>query len=339
MALMTHPLARELCHPSDGDSFTVLGNRYTVRGKLGDGAVGLVRKAESTRGEQLAVKFLAPDPKYIEESAFDDVRARFKREGERGPKLECYSLLRIHAYSDNIGGSAFDNRGPTNPFLLMERSSGGALEDFVRRIPIEARGKLVVDKTRLSIAVQIAEALEYLHARKLIHRDVKPANIFLSGKPLENHSVRAKLGDFGVVKWGDFHASLATGTLTATMHKGLGTFKYMAPEAALKPKDVDNKTDVFSFGITLYELFTGQLLTSPHHAFALMSCNDSRGTTTSRFAEVGTSISAEDEPLCTLLLDMVRRGVTRRPTMKVVRGRLEYEYEKRFDSAWSRPAE
>lgn len=201
---MIHELAREHCMPADGQVFAVEGKSYTLRGKLGDGAVGLVRKAESASGAQLAVKFLAPDPKYIEEASFEDVRARFKREGERGPKLDCYSLLKIHAYCDNVGASAFKGAGPSNPFLLMERSLGGSLEEYIRRTPEERRGVFCIDRTRLSIAVQLAEALEYLHGRKLVHRDVKPANAFLSSKLLENSAVRAKLGDFGVVKWGDF---------------------------------------------------------------------------------------------------------------------------------------
>ena len=80
-----------------------------------------------------------------------------------------------------------------------------------------------------------------------------------------------KLGDFGIVKWGDFHAALATGTLTTTHQQGLGTLKYMSPEQAIKPRDVTARSDIFSLGITLYEVFTGSILASPHHVFQLMN--------------------------------------------------------------------
>ncbi|MBI4207146.1 MAG: serine/threonine protein kinase [Betaproteobacteria bacterium] len=304
---------------------------------MGNGAVGLVRRAEregDTR--QLAVKFLAPDPKYIDEGAFDDVTARFRREGERGSKLDFYSFLRIHAYCENANGVAFEAGYPKNPFLLMERATGGTLEDFIRRLGSPGRNQLVLDETRLRIAIQIAEALEHLHRHHIVHRDVKPANVFLSSRLTENRSVLAKLGDFGVVKWGDFQRSVATGTLTATIQKGLGTMKYMSPEQALTPKEVSPQSDTFSFGITLFELFTGQILPSFHHVYQLMAVRDTHGTTMSRWNEVGVRIAPQDEGISELILEMLRRGVTRRPSLAKVRGHLTWEFERRFDKEWSR---
>ena len=94
---MPHPLSRILCRPQTDQQFTVDGETYKLGGKIGDGAVGLVRKASRIRDNRVfAIKFLAPDPKYIEESAFDDVATRFTREGERGRKLDCPFLLKIH---------------------------------------------------------------------------------------------------------------------------------------------------------------------------------------------------------------------------------------------------
>lgn len=267
---MAHELSREYCRPRTNQRFIVNGQQFKLEGKLGDGAVGVVRKARRINSDhKYAVKFLAPDPKYIDETAFDDVRARFRREGQRGVNIEHPALLKIHAYVENENGEAFQSGTPKNPFLLMDRSTGGTVEAYIYRLPPENQNQFKIDETRLRIAIQIAEALQHLHQQELIHRDVKPANVFLSERRLTNPSVIAKLGDFGVMKWGDFHASLSTGTLTATMQEGLGTLKYMSPEQAIHPKEVTLQADIFSFGLTLFELFTGQVLPSPHHVYEL----------------------------------------------------------------------
>lgn len=330
---MAHPLSRALCKPKDGQRFSIDGVDYVLRGKLGDGAAGLVRKVErKSDGQPFAIKFIAPDPKYIDEASFDDVRARFKRESERGSKLDFHSLLKIHAHSDNLDGSAFASGSPKNPFLIMERSTGGTLEDFIRRIHPSLHGLLIIDEARLRIAIDLAEALEYLHERKLVHRDVKPGNIFLSKAPDDDQPTRAKLGDFGVVKWGDFHAAVTTGNLTATMQKGLGTMKYMPLEQALRPKEVDAKADVFSFGVTLFELFTGQILLTSAHVVQLMMANKGGGTTFSKWLNLGVHLpSGEDETICSTILDMVSMAVTHRPSIRSVRGKLQFEYEKRVE--------
>src|SRR5262249_53693523 len=156
-----------------------------------------------------AIKFLAPDPKYIEESAFDDVAGRFKREGERGSKLDFPFLIKIHSYVANEEGAAFETGEPKNPFLLMELVGGRTLESYIRNLPKDTHGSFVITEEKLHIALQLVEGLEYLHKKKLVHRDVKPANIFLS-KPLADKRLLVRLGDFGIVKWGDFHASLST---------------------------------------------------------------------------------------------------------------------------------
>jgi len=85
------------------------------------------------------------------------------------------------------------------------------------------------------------------------------------------------------MKWGDFHASVSTGLLTVTTQKGLGTLKYMSPEAAVRPKDVTVRADVYSFGVTLFELFTAQILASAHHVFEIMNARLSHGTTQCRY--------------------------------------------------------
>lgn len=325
---MPHPLSRDQCKPKSGQSLSAGGREYTLGGKLGDGAAGLVRKASDVEsGSAVAIKLLAPDPKYIDEAAFDDVAARFRREGTRGAKLFHHSLLRIRAYEGNVEGSAFQTGSPTNPFIVMDRVNGGTLESYIRRLHPRLHRVFVVDETRLQIAEQIASALAHLHARGITHRDVKPANIFLSAKAVENPDVRAYLGDFGVVKWGDYQASLATGTLTVTMQRGLGTMKYMSPLQALKPREVTSKADMYSFGITLFELFTGQILPSYHHVVEITTARDTRGTTVGRWSELGYRVPDGAEDLAELILDMHRRGPSGRPTSKTAQGHIGWHLE------------
>jgi serine/threonine protein kinase len=332
---MPHPFSREVCIARGGQQFTIGKETYSMGGAIGDGAVGLVRKANrKSDGKLVAVKLLAPDPKYIEEDTFDDVAARFKREGERGVKLRHPHLVKIEAYADNTAGAVFENASPINPLLVMEFIRGKTLDSFIRTIDDEEQGQFRITQTKLNIAVQIASAVEDLHRSKLVHRDIKPANVFLGQTVSPGAMPLAKLGDFGVMKWGDFQASLSTGVLTTTTQRGIGTLKYMSPEAAIKPKDVTVRSDIYSLGITLFELFTGQILASAHHVFEIMKPRLTRGTTQSRFMDMGYKISDMDVVLAEMLLDMHLRGQSGRPTSEKVRGRLEWEYERRFGS-WS----
>lgn len=333
---MTHPLSRTQCRPKAKQRFTVDGHEHVLGGSIGDGAAGVVRKATRVNDDMpLAVKFLAPDPKYIDEAVFDDVANRFRREGERGAKLDHPHLISIYSYCENVDGDSFATREPTNPFLLMEHIRGRTLESYILKQPSDEQGVFAITRPRLHIAIQLATALENLHKSKLIHRDVKPSNIFLSRSPKGGEYPFVKLGDFGVMKWGDFHPSLATGTLTATSQRGLGTFKYMSPEQAIAPKEVTVRADVYSLGITLFELFSAQILASPHHVYEIMHTRLTRGATTiGRFLSMRYTLDWNDEGLAELLLDMHLRGASGRPAIQKIRGSLEYEYERRYDTDW-----
>jgi len=114
---MAHPLSRRYCKPVVGQKFVVNGVEYVLRGKLGNGAAGLVRRVRRVHDDsEWALKFLAPDPKYIDESVFDDVAVRFRREGQRGPQLSHPGLVAIHAYVENRGGRRLLGRPPEAPF-------------------------------------------------------------------------------------------------------------------------------------------------------------------------------------------------------------------------------
>lgn len=213
-----HRLARNKCHPRVGQRFTASGKSYEFLGSLGDGAVGLVRKARNLEtGRVVAIKVLAPDPKYIDEAAFDDVEQRFGREGNRGAHLRDENLVEIISYEDNPKGSCFAGGGVENPFIVMEFVGGRTLESLIRRIGSSSvPGATHVTEQTLFIASRISRALRYLHERKVVHRDVKPTNVFLSAATVGSVPSQVKLGDFGVTKWGDFLATAASGALTVT---------------------------------------------------------------------------------------------------------------------------
>ena len=226
-------LMRENFNLKAGIHFKAKNKWYELKGSIGDGAVGLVRKAiDKKTGEIVAVKFLAPDSKYIDVEAFEDVAKRFKREGTRGAGLEHENLVKIITYEENENGNCFLNNGVTNPFIIMEYIKGKTLESLIKKLARPDQPYL--NQQKLHIAIQITKALKYLHEHKITHRDVKPANVFISSNQFNTIPNIVKLGDFGVTKWGDFIASVTSGSLTALNQQGLGTLKYMSPEQAVK---------------------------------------------------------------------------------------------------------
>ncbi len=321
---MSRRAARAFCG-RPGQVFTAREREYVLCGEIGDGAIGIVRKARhQLTGEEFAVKFLAPEPRYIEQASFAEIAARFRREGDRGVSLNHPNLVKILAYEENEAGSCFRaHDGPKVPFIVMEYVRGQTLESFIRGFGHPPR--LMVDSTTLYIAHQIAEALVFLHERRLVHRDVKPANIFLSSAQRYGKPVNVKLGDFGVCKWGDFRASIATGSLTVTGQRGLGTMKYMSPEQALTPREATVRADIYSFGVTLFETLTSQLLPSPHHVFQITQARLKRGSVGTKLMGLGLGYMVPyADDLFGPILDMFLTGPTGRPTSTAMRNRFMY---------------
>src|SRR5271154_2804317 len=210
-------------------------SRYRIVEKLGAGGNGVVYKAEDTRlGRFVALKFLPPEGRKDAHA-----QARFEREAQAASALNHHNICTVYDIGEQDGQT----------FIAMELLEGVTLQEKMgaRPLPLDVL---------LDYALQVAAALEAAHEHGIVHRDIKPSNIFITSRG------EVKLADFGLAKRvmmdGAATGEAPTMSVSITGRGAIvGTVAYMSPEQA-QDKDVDARSDIFSFGIVLYEMATGK---------------------------------------------------------------------------------
>jgi dienelactone hydrolase/predicted Ser/Thr protein kinase len=198
-------------------------SHYRILEKLGEGGMGVVYKAEDTKLKRtVALKFLSPQALGTE-----DEKARFIHEAQAAAALNHPNICTVHEIDEAEG----------QPFIALEYIEGQSLKGLIESGPLNL-------EEAQKVAVQIVEGLHEAHRRRIVHRDIKPANIMIAGEG------RVKIMDFGLAKSPDRTQLTREG-------KTVGTVAYMSPEQA-RGEEVDHRTDIWSLGVVLYEMMSGQ---------------------------------------------------------------------------------
>jgi TolB-like protein/Tfp pilus assembly protein PilF/predicted Ser/Thr protein kinase len=216
----------------EGSTFA---GRYQLIEELGRGGMGVVYKAHDTKLKRsVALKFIPPELTHI-----PDIKERFTREAQAAAALDHPNICTVHEFDE----------AEEKTFISMAYIEGQSLKKKIESGPLE------LDEA-LKIGIQVAEGLQGAHKKGVVHRDIKSANIMVTDKG------QAKIMDFGL-------ARIAGGTLLTKEGMAMGTIAFMSPEQA-RGEEVDHRTDIWSFGVVLYEMFSGQLPFKGEHDQAVV---------------------------------------------------------------------
>ena len=208
-------------------------SHYLIEAELGRGGMGIVYKARDTKlDREVAIKVL---PSAALASADD--RERFYREAKSAAALNHPNIAQVYQIDEAVPSDAPHGTEPS-PFIAMEYIAGGTLQDKIKEAPLKL-------SDAVKIASQVAEALKAAHAKNIVHRDIKSANVMITEDGV------AKVLDFGLAKTNQ-------STMLTRMGSTLGTVAYMSPEQA-RGQEVDGRTDLYSLGTMLYEMVAGRL--------------------------------------------------------------------------------
>ncbi len=214
---------------------STIAGKYQILEELGRGGMGVVYKAEDTKLKRtVALKFLPPELTHISE-----VKERFMHEAQAAAALDHPNICTVHEFDE----------AEEKTFISMAYIEGQSLKKKIESAPLE------IDEA-LRIATQVAEGLQEAHNKGVVHRDIKSANIMVTEKG------QAKIMDFGL-------ARMTGGTLLTKEGMTMGTIAYMSPEQA-RGEEIDHRTDIWSLGVVLYEIFTGQLPFKGEHEQAVV---------------------------------------------------------------------
>jgi TolB-like protein/tetratricopeptide (TPR) repeat protein/predicted Ser/Thr protein kinase len=213
----------------------LVAGKYKIIEELGRGGMGIVYKAEDIRLQRtVALKFLPPELVHIPE-----IKDRFRQEAKAAAALDHPNICTIYDF----------DQAEDRAFISMAYIEGQSLRKRIDSGPLEL-------EEALRIAVQVAEGLQEAHKRGIVHRDIKSANVMVTERG------QAKVMDFGL-------ARVAGATLVTREGTTMGTVTYMSPEQARGDK-VDQRTDIWSFGVVLYEMLTGELPFKGEHEQAII---------------------------------------------------------------------
>ena len=200
-------------------------SHYKILEKIGSGGMGIVYKAQDLKLDRfVALKFLPPHL-----TSSEDEKQRFIHEAKAASALQHNNICNIHEIDETEDGQLF---------ICMDYYEGDTLDKKIKEKPLPI-------EEAIDISIQIAQGLAKAHEKDIVHRDIKPANIMLTSDGV------VKILDFGLAK-------LSTQTKLTKESTTLGTVSYMSPEQA-KGEEVDYRTDIWSLGVILYEMLTGQL--------------------------------------------------------------------------------